>query len=103
MHSRSCSVSTPRIAPASSAAATCNAPSPATGTSGWSVPHGCWFAPADPPTHRVTQVGHQLRELLIPHLLHRLGQFRHRQKLRVANNRGPAATRLMNVLAVSYT
>src|SRR5512135_1972066 len=43
--SRSHPASTPRNGPVSAGASTCTAPSPGTGTSDWSAPHGCWSAP----------------------------------------------------------
>src|SRR5512135_2956258 len=46
--------STPRISPTSVVDATCTAPSPGTGTSGWSAPRGCWSAPDGSPGHSST-------------------------------------------------
>src|SRR5512142_2314023 len=46
--------STPRISPTSAVDATCTAPSPATGTSGWSAPRGCWSGPDGSPGHSST-------------------------------------------------
>src|SRR5208337_3406976 len=46
----------------------------------------------------VVQVGHQLGELLLIQLLHRLDQLRHGLKCRIAHDRSPAATRLVEIL-----